>query len=127
MATITREWLQKTIADMESARDDIPFGLDEDGSNTLAAFKLALASMEAEPVAWQFKAVNGNWISISGTGKDQAVSEGCEIRQLYTAPPAPEVPDEMMPQQASRSYCGEVRGYRDGWNACRAAMLQGGK
>ena len=31
------------------------------------------------------------------------------------------VPDEM---QASRSYCGEVRGYRDGWNACRAAMLQ---
>lgn len=35
------------------------------------------------------------------------------------------VPDEMTPKQASRSYCGEVRGYRDGWNACRAAMLQG--
>lgn len=34
------------------------------------------------------------------------------------------VPDEMTPKQASRSYCGEVRGYRDGWNACRAAMLQ---
>ncbi|EGH1311343.1 DUF550 domain-containing protein [Escherichia coli] len=31
----------------------------------------------------------------------------------------------MTPKQASRSYCGEVRGYRDGWNACRAAMLQG--
>ncbi|HDH0722400.1 TPA: DUF551 domain-containing protein [Klebsiella aerogenes] len=29
----------------------------------------------------------------------------------------------MTPQQASRSYGGEVRGYRDGWNACRAAML----
>ena len=38
---------------------------------------------------------------------------------------APVVPDEMTPKQASRSYCGEVRGYRDGWNACRAAMLQG--
>lgn len=36
---------------------------------------------------------------------------------------APVVPDEMTPKQASRSYCGEVRGYRDGWNACRAAML----
>lgn len=36
------------------------------------------------------------------------------------------VPDEMTPKQASRSYCGEVRGYRDGWNACRAAMLQAG-
>ena len=35
------------------------------------------------------------------------------------------VPDEMTPKQASRSYCGEVRGYRDDWNACRAAMLQG--
>ncbi|ELG8438856.1 TPA: DUF551 domain-containing protein [Escherichia coli] len=31
----------------------------------------------------------------------------------------------MTPKQASRSYCGEVRGYRDGWNDCRAAMLQG--
>lgn len=39
---------------------------------------------------------------------------------------APVVPDEMTPKQASRSYCGEVRGYRDGWNACRAAMLQSG-
>lgn len=38
--------------------------------------------------------------------------------------PAPVVPEEMTPQQASRSYGGEVRGYRDGWNACRAAMLQ---
>lgn len=33
------------------------------------------------------------------------------------------IPDEMTPKQASRSYCGEVRGYRDGWNDCRAAML----
>lgn len=37
---------------------------------------------------------------------------------------APVVPKEMTPQQASRSYGGEVRGYRAGWNACRAAMLQ---
>lgn len=33
------------------------------------------------------------------------------------------VPEEMTPQQASRSYGGEVSGYRAGWNACRAAML----
>ncbi|MHB5987378.1 hypothetical protein ACYCAV_10205, partial [Klebsiella pneumoniae] len=36
----------------------------------------------------------------------------------------PVAPEEMTPQQASRSYGGEVRGYRAGWNACRAAMLQ---
>ncbi|WP_311395826.1 DUF551 domain-containing protein [Escherichia coli] len=33
----------------------------------------------------------------------------------------------MTPKQSSRSYCGEVRGYRDGWNACRASMLHGEK
>lgn len=33
------------------------------------------------------------------------------------------VPDEMTPKQASRSYCGEVRGYRDGWNACRSKVI----
>ena len=64
----------------------------------------------------------------------QALLEASEQRiaelESLTAPKltqqAPVVPDEMTPKQASRSYCGEVRGYRDGWNACRAAMLQSG-
>lgn len=55
MTTITREWLQKTIADMEVTRDDIPFGFDEDQSNTLAALKIALASLDAEPVSQPYK------------------------------------------------------------------------
>ncbi|EPC6743576.1 DUF551 domain-containing protein [Escherichia coli O21,81:H5,27] len=49
----------------------------------------------------------------------------CALMSMLIATPSPVVPDEMTPKQASRSYCGEVRGYRDGWNACRAAMLQG--
>ncbi|MGR7479711.1 hypothetical protein ACU60U_04320 [Klebsiella aerogenes] len=49
-----------------------------------------------------------------------------QLRSAANAQPAPVVPEEMTPQQASRSYGGEVRGYRDGWNACRAAMLQAG-
>ena len=49
---------------------------------------------------------------------------GDAVIPLYTAPPATVVPDEMTPVQASRTYGGEVRGYRDGWNACRAAMLK---
>ena len=52
MSTITKEWLQQKIAEMESVRDEIPFGLDEDDSNTLAALRIALASLEAEPVAY---------------------------------------------------------------------------
>lgn len=50
--TFTKSWLQKQITDLEATRDEIPFGLDEDGNNTLAALKMALAGMEAEPVAW---------------------------------------------------------------------------
>ncbi|MGN7912692.1 hypothetical protein [Enterobacter sp. 22466] len=50
MSAITKQWLQQKIADMEAARDEIPFGLDEDDSNTLAALRIALASLEAEPV-----------------------------------------------------------------------------
>lgn len=49
----------------------------------------------------------------------------CALMSMFIATPSPVVPDEMTPKQASRSYCGEVRGYRDGWNACRAAMLHG--
>lgn len=48
MSTITKEWLQQKIADMEVARDEIPFGLDEDDSNTLAVLRIALASLEAK-------------------------------------------------------------------------------
>lgn len=52
MSTITKEWLQQKIADMEARRDDPWLGLDEDESNTLAALRIALASLEADPVAW---------------------------------------------------------------------------
>lgn len=50
MSTIDKQWLQQKIAGMEATRDEIPFGLDEDDSNTLAALRIALASLEAEPV-----------------------------------------------------------------------------
>lgn len=95
--------------------------------------RIALASLEAEPVAYMYKdnlhadarfslhTRFGNW-----SQEDINEYEITEI-PLYTAPPAPvSVPEEMTPKQASRAYCGEVRGYRYGWNACRAAMLQTG-
>ncbi|HDP6913913.1 TPA: DUF550 domain-containing protein [Escherichia coli] len=50
MTTITKEWLQNTITSIESARDEIPFGLDEDQNNMLTALKIALASLEREQI-----------------------------------------------------------------------------
>lgn len=70
----------------------------------------------------------GDWklvadAEIANPGKDY------ERINLYARPaPAADlaelVPEEMNPKQASRSYGGEVVGYRDGWNACRAEMLR---
>lgn len=52
MTTITKEWLQQTIAGFENTRDDIPFGLSDDDAKMLIVLKRALASLTAEPVAW---------------------------------------------------------------------------
>lgn len=52
MTTITKEWLQQTIAEFENTRDDIPFGLSDDDAKILIVLKRALASLEAEPVAY---------------------------------------------------------------------------
>ncbi|CZX01604.1 hypothetical protein M8R67_02865 [Enterobacter hormaechei] len=124
--TLIKEWLQQTIAELEEERDATPGAVNEDAALALAAMKLALASIEVEPVAWLLSG-GGAKNNVSFDSGNAYVDPLREVTPLYTAPPAQVAPDEMTPQQASRSYGGEVRGYRDGWNACRAAMLQGGK
>ncbi|EOC3269927.1 DUF550 domain-containing protein [Salmonella enterica subsp. enterica serovar Montevideo] len=52
MTTITKEWLQQTIAEFENTRDDIPFGLSDDDAKILIVLKRALVSLDAEPVAY---------------------------------------------------------------------------
>lgn len=48
MITLTKEWLLKTIAELEEERDSVPGVVNEDATMALAAMKLALASLEAE-------------------------------------------------------------------------------
>ncbi|EKY6950024.1 hypothetical protein [Escherichia coli] len=50
MSTLTKEWLLKTIAELEEERDAMPGAVNEDAAMALAAMKLALASLEVEPV-----------------------------------------------------------------------------
>ena len=120
MSTITKEWLQQKIADMEAIRDDIPFGLGEDGTNTLAAMRIALASLEAEAVAYIFKHPAGRlfWALTDESNKGQS-----DVMPVYTAPPAPvSVPAAMeMDDDFDSSF---EHGKAVGWNAYRAAMLQ---
>ncbi len=123
MSTITKEWLQQKIADMEAARDEIPFGLDEDDSNTLAAMKLALASLEAGPVGY----IDAEYTDLIKSAHIESCSVYSEPGEgfiaLYAAPPAPvSVPDAMeMDDDFDSAF---EHGKAVGWNACRAAILQ---
>ncbi|TGB88513.1 hypothetical protein FEK47_07610 [Escherichia sp. E3659] len=82
MSTITKEWLQRKITKFKSWREDIPFGLDEDDHNML----IALASLEAEPVAWMH-VNNGIGIPAITRSKDVADSwrsKGWNVMPLYS-------------------------------------------
>ncbi|HFW4226073.1 TPA: DUF551 domain-containing protein, partial [Salmonella enterica subsp. enterica serovar Kentucky] len=124
MAELTKEWLKQTIAEYEANRDELPFGLDTNSAIELQAFKLALASLEAEPVAYIFKHPAGKlfWALTDESNKDQS-----DVIPVYAAPPVPVVPEEKPMPNPLKMYAvdavaaiAEVRG----WNACRAAMLQ---
>ncbi|HCP4280661.1 TPA: DUF551 domain-containing protein [Escherichia coli] len=124
MAELTKEWLKQTIAEYEANRDELPFGLDTNSAIELQAFKLALASLEAEPVAYIFKHPAGKlfWALTDESNKEQS-----DVIPVYAAPPVPVVPEEKPMPNHLKMYAvdavaaiAEVRG----WNACRAAMLQ---
>ena len=112
-STITRERLEEIVSDP----------MINQGSEFAMMARMALAAMDSEPVAEVYQAPNVGICAALGP----SIRMLCPLEpgtKLYRhAQPAPVVPEEMTPQQASRSYGGDVRGYRAGWNACRAAML----
>ncbi|HGG8808842.1 hypothetical protein [Enterobacter hormaechei] len=122
MNTLTKEWLLKTIAELEEERDATPGAVNEDAALALAAMKIALASLEAEAVAWLLSG-GGAKNNVSFDSGNAYADPLREVTPLYTATPAPvSVPDAIHSQgekSASDDY------YALGWNACRAAMLQG--
>ncbi len=131
MSNIDKQWLQQKIAGMEAARDEIPFGLDEDDSNTLAALRIALASLETEAVGYmdaEYAQLLKSW-HIESCSVYAEQGEGCIA--LYAAPPAPVVPEEMPKSLAGQIVSLLAHNIGDKflaqkiWNACREAMLQG--
>ena len=133
MSTITREWLQQAINDYESVRDELPFGLDDYQGNILAALRIALASLEAEPIG-AFHIAEQQVDGTSDYIKDGEWPIDNGIIEVYAAPPVPVVPaalpenDDEDGQDIDYLEPSEVYslGRTAGWNACRAAMLQSG-
>lgn len=125
--TLTKEWLLKTIAELEEERDATPGAVNEDADMALAAMKLALASLEAEAVAWISER------NLKNLGKSYSVyvkHEPVMVRPipLYTAPPAPvSVPtfDEWLEIRGNKPLGWVKDAMRESYDACRAAMLQG--
>ncbi len=84
-------------------------------------FKIALASLEAEPVASCI--IEDGCMCVDGFGEYVGHSLPDGTHQLYIAPPALVVPDEM--DLLTCHLDGVTETYADGWNDCREAMLQG--
>lgn len=122
MITLTKEWLQKTIAELEEERDATPGAVNEDAAKALAAMKLALASLEAEPVGYMNRFTGRVFTLEEQPGAD---TDAQVYVPLYTAPPAPvSVPAAMeMDDDFDSAF---EHGKAVGWNAYRAAMLQAG-
>lgn len=86
------------------------------------AYEIALASLEAEPVAECI--IEDGGMCVDGFGEYVGHSLPDGTHQLYTVPPAPVVPEEMYWQDAPVEGSSKAAAYATGWNACRAAMLQ---
>ncbi|EFT9991612.1 DUF551 domain-containing protein [Salmonella enterica] len=124
MTTFTKEQLiemiKRNITVMDRYPDLVTAQMD------LEVYKVALASLEAEPVAYIFKHPAGKlfWALTDESNKEQP-----DVIPVYADSPAPVVPDEIDVNDVPRAvtYFKTHRDcYADGWNACRAAMLQSG-
>lgn len=136
MSTITKELakLFRKITNSEiDAEGNAHVVLSPADSLLINNARIALASLEAEPVAWAHRLINKRngvvhpWVYGSA---EACPSEGdifnIEVMPLYTAPPAPvSVPAAMEIDDDFDSAF--EHGKAVGWNAYRAAMLQGAK
>ncbi|AXT75907.1 DUF551 domain-containing protein [Escherichia coli] len=122
MSTITKERIELFI------KSPLENGLTRGEQMELA--RIALASLEAEPVAYIFKHPAGKlfWALTDESNKDQS-----DVIPVYAAPPVPVVPAALPENDDEDGHDidylepSEVYslGRTAGWNACRAAMLHG--
>lgn len=123
MSTITKEFTKEQLQQIIET-DHVQCG----EASSLA--RIALASLEAEPAIHRWRRVTSEpygpypWHYGDFIGFSKPV-DGIEDEYFYTAPPAPvSVPDAMeMDDNFDSAF---EHGKAVGWNAYRAAMLQGG-
>lgn len=146
MSTITKEFTKEQLQQIEAAAKEVLWPVVRSEKKAREHFsekitpkvvlklaRIALASLEAEPVGEFYHEKQGGWYQISEGDK---VSDNRRI-PLYTAPPAPvSVPDfgaltkcivQRLVDYAAADDDAIASAEEFVYNACRAAMLQGGK
>ncbi|EFJ2824399.1 DUF551 domain-containing protein [Escherichia coli] len=130
MITITKERLLTIKQWRETYGPGSNVVLPAEEAEELA--RIALASLEAEPVAYIFKHPAGKlfWALTDESNKEQP-----DVIPVYADSPAPVVPEEATPENVEM-LSGYVSTYKltdserdiaaEIWNACRTAMLQSG-
>ncbi|EAZ4212188.1 hypothetical protein CS183_07290 [Salmonella enterica] len=123
MTTITREEVKAFIEQIES---DLSNGWEAQIFELKLA-RIALASLDAEPVAWTSEGALAE-VYCGETGVIGPKYIVGDIPLYRHAQPAPVVPEEKtMPNHLSMYAVDAVAAIAEvrGWNACRAAMLKG--
>ena len=115
-------------------------GLDVRDNIERRAYEIALASLEAEPVAWKatFTQIDHEYNTFTAMYSDKAEAERwvrlhkvgdfrADITPLYTAKPVPVVPGEIADDLMEKLPKSDAwaNGFCGGWNSCRAVMLHG--
>lgn len=136
MITLTKEWLLKTIAELEEERDAVPGVVNEDAAKALEAMKIALVSLEADSKLSDFVASQESL----GGEFEGVLTEN--IESLYvTSNHAVKITSRDLDEGFDKWYTGDACGtnsiapewfsealkpvFLETWRACRAAMLQG--
>lgn len=120
MTAITKDSITDTIEGLEQLSN---LGIQSVYIDmAIAGMRRLLASLEAEPVAWtdeqELRDVEKDGLGYLFTVNPITPNaDSRRVIKLYTAPPAPVVPD-LKPDWM-------INEFHAGWKACRAAMLQG--
>ncbi|HBZ0059929.1 TPA: hypothetical protein MJF32_005300 [Klebsiella pneumoniae] len=116
-STITRERLLEIIVT----------GPEASGAEQNELARMALAAMDSEPVAWTWH-YREQWHVTNDEGRARDLAwDGVKVEPLYRhAQPAPVVPDERDKTVDADDHP-LLWSFNEGWNACRATMLSGGK
>ncbi|HAD8223348.1 TPA_asm: hypothetical protein G1200_22055 [Salmonella enterica] len=127
MTTITKERIELFI------KNPLENGLTRGEQMELA--RIALASLEVAPVGEVSEKRHGlvmdGTVDLGGKSTYRIIKGEKSMKRLplgtkfYIAPPVPVVPPEKW-VNPDINYA-EENGFAEGWNACRAAMLQGGQ